>query len=903
MNSRTLVLCSVVLLTACPPPTPTPDGGSGVSPIITSISPSSGPLAGNTSVTLNGTNFVGGATVTFGGVPATTTFDSDRKLTALTPAGASVGPVNVTVTNPGGRANTLNNGFTYESNVTRTITQATLQNPADTSDSSGQATVNLTVIGHVEVPNVTAGTGAGAGVRAQVGFATTVGATPAQTDFTWADATYVGDVDGAASGDKARDSYSGPVALPGPTTTAQLIYFVAVRFSVDGGTTWTLADRDGSSNGVLTTQLARITVIRASVEWCKLGGEAVEPPPMLSRRGTASGPVVYGQVFKTGVTNMSGAGAGIRGALGYGAAGSDPSTWTWVDATFNVDTGSGANDEFQATLPNPGVGSYKFAFRFSHDNGPWSYCDADGLGTNGFTEDQAGSLTVQDVTIDSCKLQFPTMLASFEGRPTEKVYGRVFVQGLTEANGAAAGIEGQVGYGTGADPAVMSWVWSNATFNVDDGMGGEEYEARITGPTAGAYGFAYRFRVGSTGSWTYCDLDASTNGIQQAQLGTLTASAFDVSNCQLESANSAQTRLGNATTIPYSALITVPTLTDAAGQGTPLTVQLGYGATGTTPASWTWAAANFVNDAMAADRYQLAFNAPSMLGSYSVAMRVQVGARPFVYCDLDGSQNGFQDAQAGRLTVASALIQSCRIDSVSTPNLASGRPLTTTARVLIPTVTATAGAAPNLRVQIGNGPRDDASTSTLWGWQEATFDQDVTVTGEDQFKLTSFPAYSGNRAVSARASLDGVSWTYCDLNGSDVGGYEVNQQYDIVVSAHDEFDFCNLQSPATSARLGMVYGQLYEPGLTPNAAAPIIAQLGTGPETGDPGHGWSWTPATFNVLVGNNNEFQAPVPDAGVIGHSYAFRYTVDAGVWCYGDLNGSGNGFSGGANLGTIVP
>lgn len=881
---------------------PTPDGGTGVTPIVTSISPTSGPLAGNTAVTINGTNFVGGATVTFGGVPATTTFDSDKKLTALTPAGASVGAVTVTVTNPGGKASTLNNAFTYETNVARTITQATLQNPADASDSSGAATVSVMVIGHVEVPNVTAGTGAGSGVRAQVGFGTTVSATPAQTDFTWTDASYVGDVDGAASGDKARDSYSGSVSLPG-STGAQLIYFLATRFSVDGGNTWTLADRDGSSNGVLATQLARVTVVAASVEWCKLGGEAVEAPPMVALRGSAMGPVVYGQVFKTGVTSLSGAGTGLRGALGYGMAGTDPSTWTWVDATFNVDTGSGANDEFQATLPNPGAGAYKFAFRFSHDNGPWSYCDADGLATNGFTEDQAGSLTVTDVGIDSCKLQFPSTLTSSEGRPTDKVYGRVFVQGLTEATGAGAGLEGQVGYGTGADPANAAWVWNTATFNVDDGMGGDEYEARITGPVAGTYGYAYRFRLGSTGAWTYCDLDASNNGIQQAQLGALTASAFDVSNCTLESTNAAQTRLANASTQPYSALVTVPTLTDAAGQGTPLTVQLGYGATGTMPSTWTWSAASYVNDATAADRYQLSFNAPATLGSYSVAFRVQVGARPFVYCDLDGSQNGFQDAQAGRLTVAAALIQSCKLDTVSSSSLASGRPLVTTARVLIPTVTAAVGAAPNLRVQIGNGPRDDASTSTLWGWQNATFDQDVTATGEDQFKLTSFPAYTGDRAVSARASLDGVSWTYCDLNGSDVGGYEVNQQYDIVVNTHDEFDFCNLQSPATSARNGVVYGQLYEPGLTPNATAPIIAQLGTGPETADPGHGWTWTNATFNVLVGNNNEFQAPVPDAGVIGHSYVFRYTVDAGVWCYGDLNGSGNGFSGGTNIGTIVP
>ena len=40
-------------------------------PTVTNMSPASGPIAGNTSVTITGTNFVSGATVTIGGVAAT----------------------------------------------------------------------------------------------------------------------------------------------------------------------------------------------------------------------------------------------------------------------------------------------------------------------------------------------------------------------------------------------------------------------------------------------------------------------------------------------------------------------------------------------------------------------------------------------------------------------------------------------------------------------------------------------------------------------------------------------------------------------------------------------------------------------------------------------------------------
>lgn len=909
MNARLSTLLVVALLTGCPGPTPTPDGGSAVTPVLTSVSPSSGPVAGGTSVTVNGTNFVNGATVTFGGLPAVVTFETDRKLTAITPAAAStsaVGPVAVAVTNPGGKSSSLTGAFTYEGTTsTKTISEAILQNPADTTNTSAAATVSVVVSAHVEVPTVTTGTGQGMGVRAQVGFSTTVGATPLSSDFTWTDASYVGDVDGAASGDKARDSYSGAVMLPAPTTGTNLIYFVAARFSVDGGVTWTIADRDGAANGVTTTQLSKVTVTRASVEWCKLGGELVEAPPMVSLRGSAMGPVVYGQVFKSTVTTVVGAGAGIKGALGYGPAGSDPSTWTWVAATFNTDTGGGANDEFQAVLPNPGVGTYKYAFRFNHADGPWSYCDADGLANGGFTEDQAGTLTVQTVGIDSCILQFPDALTSYEARASAPVFGRVFVQGLTEAVGAGAGIEGQLGYGASAvAPTDPSWTWTfNSIFNLDDPGGGDEYRATFLGPAPGTYAYAWRFRV-SGGPWTYCDKDGSTNGLQQAQLGVLNATPFDVTTCQLESANSAQTVLPNSTTQAMSVLVTVPSLTDGIGQGAGLPMEIGYGAVGTQPSTWTnWTAATFANDANLADRYTATITAPATSGAYAVAFRTHVGSHPVVYCDLDGSQNGYQQAQAGRVTVASALISACKLNTVSSFNLPSGSPLSVSATATIPGVSSNAGASPNLQVQIGIGPvGSNGSTSNLWGWQGATYFGENGAA--DEFRVTTYPAYTGGRTVAARASLDGLSWIYCDLNGSDVGGYEVAQQYDVTVSNHVEFDYCNLQAPAFADGGTVIYGQIYEPGLTPNITAPITAQLGLGNETEDPGFAWTWSTGTFNgIRQTNNNEYMKALPiDAGV-GQRYTFRYTVDGGIWCYGDLDGSQNGFSGGSNVGLVTP
>jgi hypothetical protein len=72
-------------------------------PAVTSISPSSGPLAGGTTVTVTGSGFTGATAVSFGSTAASSfTVNSDTSITATAPAATSVGPVDVTVTTPAG---------------------------------------------------------------------------------------------------------------------------------------------------------------------------------------------------------------------------------------------------------------------------------------------------------------------------------------------------------------------------------------------------------------------------------------------------------------------------------------------------------------------------------------------------------------------------------------------------------------------------------------------------------------------------------------------------------------------------------------------------------------------------------------------------------------------------------
>jgi hypothetical protein len=101
-------------------------------PTVTSISPTSGPAAGSTSVTITGTGFAGTAgagTVKFGAVNAASyTVNSPTSITAVSPPGT--GTVDVTVVN-NVQTSTVSaaDRFTYQSATTQT-TLASSQNPS-----------------------------------------------------------------------------------------------------------------------------------------------------------------------------------------------------------------------------------------------------------------------------------------------------------------------------------------------------------------------------------------------------------------------------------------------------------------------------------------------------------------------------------------------------------------------------------------------------------------------------------------------------------------------------------------------------------------------------------------------------------------------------------------------------
>ncbi|MFF7650558.1 IPT/TIG domain-containing protein, partial [Streptomyces sp. NPDC007983] len=89
-------------------------------PTLGAVTPGQGPAAGGTAVTLTGTNLLGATAVKFGTVAATSfTVVSDIQINAVAPPGTA-GPVQVTVTTPGGTSN----GVTYLYVAVPTLTSA-----------------------------------------------------------------------------------------------------------------------------------------------------------------------------------------------------------------------------------------------------------------------------------------------------------------------------------------------------------------------------------------------------------------------------------------------------------------------------------------------------------------------------------------------------------------------------------------------------------------------------------------------------------------------------------------------------------------------------------------------------------------------------------------------------------
>jgi hypothetical protein len=120
------------------------------------------------------------------------------------------------------------------------------------------------------------------------------------------------------------------------------------------------------------------------------------------------------------------------------------------------------------------------------------------------------------------------------------------------------------------------------------------------------------------------------------------------------------------------------------------------------------------------------------------------------------------------------------------------------------------------------------------------------------------------------------SGAFKDSNNVDFAGILTTTEWNFTTG--NAVDYCNLQFPFTASAPVTVYAQVYEPGITdaPGQGVGISAWIGVSNTNTNPDTWTNWTPATYNVDVNNNDEYQAPIGSGLSPGtYYYASRFQV----------------------------
>jgi len=113
-----------------------------------------------------------------------------------------------------------------------------------------------------------------------------------------------------------------------------------------------------------------------------------------------------------------------------------------------------------------------------------------------------------------------------------------------------------------------------------------------------------------------------------------------------------------------------------------------------------------------------------------------------------------------------------------------------------------------------------------------------------------------------------------------------------------EIGWANLQWPPTAqidpGGQVTVYAQIWIDGVTPGpgAGTGISAWIGLSSTNTNPNTWTTWVPATYNVDVGNNDEFMANLTEVNPGVYYYASRFQQSGGAYVYGGYNAGGGGF-----------
>ncbi|HFD38336.1 MAG TPA: DUF11 domain-containing protein [Anaerolineae bacterium] len=193
---------------------------------------------------------------------------------------------------------------------------------------------------------------------------------------------------------------------------------------------------------------------------------------------------------------------------------------------------------FTVTVILTDTGTYEYKYIVYTDTVPSGPTQWDWLNTYNRSLTVTQSFQQQDdyrdVVISWARLQWPSTLTVNLGETSDSVYGRLFVNNVTNPAGEGRGLQAQVGYGNDVDPA--NWSWSPMTYNTDD-WNNDEFMGTITPTARGVYSYAVRFDgnwgMGNPNAgWVYADLDGYApfgDPFELGRTGVMTVTAPNLS--------------------------------------------------------------------------------------------------------------------------------------------------------------------------------------------------------------------------------------------------------------------------------------------------------------------------------------------------------------------------------------
>ena len=388
------------------------------------------------------------------------------------------------------------------------------------------------------------------------------------------------------------------------------------------------------------------------------------------------------------------------------------------------------------------------------------------------------------------------------------------------------------------------------------------------------------------------------------------------------------------------AQIWVDGVTTPAGQGADILAWIGVFSSDTDPETWpdsAWEPATYNGDNGANDEYTAAIGSNLSAGTYYYASRflyqtpstAKEGDNISVsywYGGFDGGPWDGTNNVSGVLTVnAEPTIGWANLQWPPTASILEGDSVDVYAQVWMEGVTDVG--SPGTGISAWIGVHNENINPASWpneAWKPAVFNADVG--NNDEYtaaigsNLTEGTYYYASRFLyQAPSSLkDGgkitgeANYYYGGFQG---GAWDSTNNVSGVLTVSSVpdtvIDWANLQWPPQVNLINefqfTVYGQIYEAGVTDDSGkgAGIEAWFGINEENTDPST-WSdsnWVAGSYNVDVGNNDEYMADLNLAQLLRHGsefnlpnnfyYAARYRLNGGEFYYG-------GFQGGAWDGT---